>query len=122
MHVLPRALPIAALLVPAAVLIAAGQADARLAAHAPTAALTRCVDLPSVPSASCGSVEVPLDRANPAAGTTSVAFALVPRRDEAAPSAGTLLFNPGGPGDPPIAHAADIAEQLAPLLETRDLL
>jgi pimeloyl-ACP methyl ester carboxylesterase len=78
--------------------------------------------VPGVPSASCGSVEVPLDRGDPAAGTTTVAFALVPRRNRAAPAAGTVLFNPGGPGDAPIAHAGDIAKQFAPLLDTRDLL
>jgi pimeloyl-ACP methyl ester carboxylesterase len=75
-----------------------------------------------LPSARCGSVEVPLDRANPAAGTTKVAFALVPRRNRSAPSAGTLLFNPGGPGISGIAQAAKIAGQFAPLLDRRDLL
>jgi pimeloyl-ACP methyl ester carboxylesterase len=47
---------------------------------------------------------VPLDRAHPAKGTTTVAYALVPRRDQSAPSAGTVLYNPGG--TPPARHAA----------------
>src|SRR4051812_15586001 len=75
-----------------------------------------------LPSAECGSVEVPLDRANPAAGTTKVAFALLPRRDPSAPAVGTVLFNPGGPGISAIGQAAKIAGQFAPLLDRRDLL
>jgi pimeloyl-ACP methyl ester carboxylesterase len=86
------------------------------------APLTKCTEVKGVPSALCGSVDVPLDRANPAAGTTTVAFALVPRRNAAAPSAGTILFNPGGPGAATIVDAARIAEGFAPLLDRRDLL
>src|SRR3954468_7751760 len=76
----------------------------------------------SAAAARCGTVTVPLDRANPRAGTTTVAYAVVAHRNRAVPSAGAVLFNPGGPGEPAIAHAAEIAEQLAPLLATRDLL
>jgi pimeloyl-ACP methyl ester carboxylesterase len=89
---------------------------------AATAALARCAGVPDLPTARCGSVEVPLDRANPAAGTTKVAFALVPRRNASAPSAGTLAFNPGGPGDATIANAAETAKMFGPLLDERDLL
>jgi pimeloyl-ACP methyl ester carboxylesterase len=84
-------------------------------------ALARCSGL-QVPSARCGSVEVPLDRGNPGAGTTRVSFALLPRRDRTAPPAGTLLFNPGGPGISAIAQVAKTARQFAPLLDRRDLL
>ena len=89
---------------------------------AATAALVPCKSLAGLPSARCGSVEVPLDRANPTAGSTTVAFALVPRRNASAPSAGTLAFNPGGPGDPTIANGAETAKMFAPLLDKRDLL
>src|SRR4051794_11331656 len=120
---LPRAFLAPALLAPAAgLLFACGGSDQPAAPQAAKAALTRCSDLPGVPSASCGSIEVPLERGNPAAGTTTVAFALVSRRNRAAPAAGTILFNPGGPGDAPIAHAGDLVKQFAPLLDTRDLL
>ena len=111
----------AALLAPAAVLSACGGSDPTPKAPA-ASALQPCAKVPDLPSARCGTVEVPLDRANPSAGTTTVAFALVPRRDSAAPSAGTLAFNPGGPGDPTIAHAAETAKMFAPLLDHRDLL
>jgi pimeloyl-ACP methyl ester carboxylesterase len=113
----------AALLAPAALLSACGGSDdGPPAKPAAAAALKPCANVPNLPSARCGSVEVPLDRANPAAGTTTVAYALVPRRDASAPSAGTLAFNPGGPGDPTIANAAQTAKMFAPLLDHRDLL
>src|SRR4051794_22017330 len=112
MRLVSKVLSAAALLLPAAVLTSGTVA----------AASTPCAGLPELPSASCGSVDVPLDRADPAAGSTTVAYALISRRDTASASEGTLLFNPGGPGDAPIEHAADIAAQFAPLLEKRDLL
>ena len=115
------ALLAATLLAPATVLSACGGSEP--APNVPAAsALQPCAKVPDLPSARCGTVEVPLDRANPSAGTTTVAFALVPRRDTAAPSAGTLAFNPGGPGDPTIANAAQTAKMFAPLLDHRDLL
>jgi pimeloyl-ACP methyl ester carboxylesterase len=112
----------AALIAPTAVLIAACGASDRPPGAAATGPLARCADVPGVPSAFCGTVEVPLDRADPAAGTTTVAFALVPRRNSAESSGGTLVFNPGGPGSPTIAASADIAKMFAPLLDRRDLL
>jgi pimeloyl-ACP methyl ester carboxylesterase len=117
------ALLAAALVAPAALLSACGDSE-DVAAQSPGAmgALQRCANVPNLPSARCGSIEVSLDRADPAAGTTTVAFAFVPRRDAAAPSAGTVAFNPGGPGDPTIDHAADTAKMLSPLLDHRDLL
>jgi pimeloyl-ACP methyl ester carboxylesterase len=120
---LPRAFLAPALLGSAAAVISACGGSEQPGSPQPAkAGLTRCSDLPGVPSASCGSIVVPLDRGDPAAGTTTVAFALLPRRNRAAPAAGTILFNPGGPGDAPTAHAGDIAKQFAPLLDTRDLL
>jgi pimeloyl-ACP methyl ester carboxylesterase len=122
---LPRCTAVlaAALLAPAALLSACGGSDdGPPAKPAAAAALKPCANVPNLPSARCGSVEVPLDRANPAAGTTTVAYALVPRRAASAPSAGTLAFNPGGPGDPTIANAAQTAKMFAPLLDKRDLL
>ena len=46
----------------------------------------------------CGTVTVPLDRADPAAGTIDIAYALVPRTDTSRPALGTIVPNPGGPG------------------------
>ena len=57
-------------------------------------ALTACKGVPKALEARCGSVSVPVDRADPGLGTTSVAFALVPRRDAARPSLGTIDRSP----------------------------
>ena len=79
------------------------------------AKLARCSGLLELPRARCGSIRVPLDRANPSLGTTKVAFALVPRRDASRPSLGTVVPNPGGPGKPTIAQGASAVRSFAPL-------
>jgi pimeloyl-ACP methyl ester carboxylesterase len=87
------------------------------------AVLAACAGLPELPRARCGTVAVPLDRTDPALGTVEVAFALVPRRDEARPSLGTIVPNPGGPGVAAIGSPeAPYAELFAPLLDRRDLV
>jgi pimeloyl-ACP methyl ester carboxylesterase len=102
------------------VVLAAMLLTAAPAHSAPT--LTPCTGSAKLPGARCGMVQVPLDRGNPGLGTTDIVFALISRRDPATPSEGTVLFNPGGPGNAPIAQAAGLAEKFAPLLESRDLL
>jgi pimeloyl-ACP methyl ester carboxylesterase len=85
--------------------------------------LAPCTGLPGLPAARCGSVRVPLDRANPGLGTTKVAFALVPRRDGSRPSLGTIVYNPGGPGRPAInSDGADFAKRLRSLRRRRAVL
>src|SRR3954464_9563988 len=70
----------------------------------------------------CGTVTVPLDRTDPAAGTLDVAYALVPRTDTSRPALGPIAPNPGGPGQSTIASAGLYVGALAPLRERRDLL
>jgi pimeloyl-ACP methyl ester carboxylesterase len=85
--------------------------------------LVPCVGLPKLPTARCGSVAVPWDRADPGAGTTRVAFAVLPRRDRSRPSLGTIAVNPGGPGGSVIDGAGEqYAEAFKPLLGRRELL
>src|SRR3954466_15038112 len=79
-------------------------------------------DTPCPDGVRCGAVTVPLDRSNPAAGTTDVAYALVPRTDTSRPALGTIVPNPGGPGQSTIASAGLYVGALAPLRERRDLL
>src|SRR4051794_19668508 len=66
----------------------------------------------------CGSVEVPLDRADSAAGRMRIVFALLPRRDTSRPSLGTVVLSSG----PIIAAGVPYAQGLAPLRSRRDLL
>jgi pimeloyl-ACP methyl ester carboxylesterase len=70
----------------------------------------------------CGKVTVPLDRSDPSAETIDIAYALVPRRQASRPSLGTIVTNPGGPGQSTIASAGIYLGALAPLLNRRDLL
>jgi pimeloyl-ACP methyl ester carboxylesterase len=53
---------------------------------------------PCPPGARCGSVTVPLDRANPARGTIDVGYVLLPHTDSSRPAVGAIVPNPGGPG------------------------
>jgi pimeloyl-ACP methyl ester carboxylesterase len=72
--------------------------------------------------ARCGSVTVPLDRQNASAGTIDIHYALVPHTDRSRPAAGTIVPNPGGPGQATIASAGLYLQPIAPLLRARDLL
>jgi pimeloyl-ACP methyl ester carboxylesterase len=85
--------------------------------------LEPCVDLPSLPTALCGSLAVPLDRNNPDAGTTMVSFALVQRTDTSQPGLGTIVPNPGGPGSSTIDFSGALfTSALEPLMDQRDVL
>ncbi len=94
----------------------------RRAARAAVAVLAVALAVAAPAAARSGAVTVALDRADPAAGTTRVAYRLIPRSDRSSPAQGTILFNPGGPGQAPIGLAAPVRRELAPLLEHRDLL
>ncbi len=85
--------------------------------------LRSCRNLPGLPTARCGRIEVPLDREDLSAGTTSVAFAVVPRREQSRPSLGTIVPNPGGPGGSTILGSGPgYVTTLGPLLRRRELL
>lgn len=70
----------------------------------------------------CGSVSVPLDRQNASAGAIDIRYALVPHTDTARPAVGTIVPNPGGPGQAAIASAGLYLGAMAPLRRDRDLL
>ena len=65
-------------------------------------------DTPCPDGARCGTVTVPLDRAIPSAGTIDIAYALLPRTDTSRPALGTIVPNPGGPGQSTIASAGPV--------------
>jgi pimeloyl-ACP methyl ester carboxylesterase len=72
------------------------------------------------PQTVCGSIEVPLDRSHPQAGTLPIFFALI-GHSEAGPARGTILASAGGPG---ISTTWDglFPFLFEPLLDHRDLL
>ena len=108
-----------------AVLVAAIASSLLVAApahgQAQAVALGACKDVPKALHARCATISVPFDRADPGLGTTHVAFAVVPRRDVARPSLGTIA-GPGGPGSFLIDRAADVAATFTPLRDRRDLV
>ncbi|MFB9198424.1 alpha/beta fold hydrolase [Actinomadura verrucosospora] len=96
--------------------MAAGQAGA---AGTPRSGPAECVP---VARAVCGTVRVPLVRARPELGGTTVAYALIEHRDTSRPVKGTVTINPGGPGNSAIASASQYAQMYRGLLEDHDLL
>jgi pimeloyl-ACP methyl ester carboxylesterase len=78
--------------------------------------LEPCEDLPG---AWCGTLPVPFDRADPAAGTIPVAFEWYPA--EQVP-VGTIVAVEGGPGFPSTGSRDYYLELFAPLQATRNLL
>jgi pimeloyl-ACP methyl ester carboxylesterase len=83
---------------------------------------TASAAVPCPDGARCGTVTVPLDRAHPAAGTIDIAYALVPHSDASSPSLGTVVTNPGGPGQSTIASASIYLQGAPQLFVNRDLL
>ncbi|MGC4953483.1 alpha/beta fold hydrolase [Actinomadura citrea] len=108
----------AALAVVAAGGMAAGPAGAGTPQPTPQSG-AGCVP---VARAVCGTVQVPLVRARPELGGTTVAYVLVGHRDTSRPAEGTVTINPGGPGDSAIASASRYAKMFGGLLEDHDLL
>jgi pimeloyl-ACP methyl ester carboxylesterase len=81
-------------------------------------ALQPCTDSPGM----CGSIDVPLDRSDPLAGTTAIGFTLIPHGDASVASQGTILAIAGGPGISSTSEWNGYLDQLGPLLDARDLL
>ncbi|MFA1548621.1 alpha/beta fold hydrolase [Actinomadura chokoriensis] len=112
----------AGMLVAGLAAVAAGGVVAVPAGRAGTpqgAASTGCVP---VSDAVCGTVRVPLVRARPELGETTVAYALIKHRDTSRPAESVVTMNPGGPGDSAIASAATYERMFAGLLKDHDLL
>src|SRR5206468_5239454 len=116
------------LVVPAGQVPAGGGAPAPPAARAavgtagPSPGVAAVSGCAPVPAAECGTVRVPLDRSHPGRGSIDVAYALIRHRDQSSPAAGTVVPNPGGPGDSPIEFAPIYAAGFAELLADHDLL
>ncbi|MFN8185531.1 MAG: alpha/beta fold hydrolase [Gaiellales bacterium] len=73
------------------------------------------------PGGLCGIVDVPLDRDAPGAETIPIAFELYPRRDQSAPSLGTVIVVQGGPGGSS-TELRFFYDFFGPLFDQRDLL
>jgi len=73
-------------------------------------------------TATCGTVDVPLDRAQPAAGTIPIYFELYQRSGSSGPSPVAIVPSIGGPGVSDTAFRLLWLSIFAPLLDRRDLL
>jgi pimeloyl-ACP methyl ester carboxylesterase len=69
----------------------------------------------------CGSITVPLDRANPAAGPIGIGYVLLPHTDTSKPPISAIVPNPGGPGSPATTYAP-FYSAFAPLRARHDVL
>jgi hypothetical protein len=113
--------PVSALLLAAAMLL--GLAPGTGASPAEDDGLTvgqlRLQPCEDLAGAWCGSLRVPFDQANPAAGTIRINFEWYPA--EQAP-AGTIVAMEGGPGYPSTGSRDYYLELFAPLQRSRNLL
>jgi pimeloyl-ACP methyl ester carboxylesterase len=91
------------------------------AAAVPIATFAKCGPSAAA-NARCGTVAVPLDRANPASPAIAIAFQLTPHTDQSAPAASAIVTSNGGPGLSNIISDPIWRDRLAPLLATHDLL
>jgi pimeloyl-ACP methyl ester carboxylesterase len=64
----------------------------------PTVALSPCLSDQRPGNWHCGSIDVPLDRANPDAGTISILFYIHSHDDDSTPASEPVFATPGGPG------------------------
>ncbi|MGZ4380450.1 MAG: alpha/beta fold hydrolase [Gaiellaceae bacterium] len=87
----------------------------------PVATFIPCDPIPGTP-ARCGTVDVPLDRAQPAAGTIPIYFELYLHSDSSRPSLGAIVPATGGPGNSNTARRGRLLSLFGPLLDRRDLL
>ena len=92
-----------------------------IAAAAPIPTFEKCGPAAAA-NAQCGTVAVPLDRANPASPTIAIAFQLTPHADQSAAAVSAIVISNGGPGISNIASDPIWRDRLAPLLKTHDLL
>lgn len=96
-------------------------APAAAAAPGPTAMFVPCP--PGTPGgARCGTVTVPLDRADPGGATIPIAFQLYPATDTAKPAVSTIVSSNGGPGVSNIASAGFWLSRLQPLMDRHNFL
>ena len=102
----------------AAAVAPAAEARAAVRSRAAEASGTLLAPCDDPPELLCGSIDVPLDRTNPSAGTIPIFFAVAPHTAPG-PAEGTVLFADGGPGGS--STRLPILEVLYPdLMDTRD--
>jgi pimeloyl-ACP methyl ester carboxylesterase len=69
--------------------------------------------------ARCGTLRVPLDHSGATPGTMPLAYGILPA---SGPRTGTIVFLTGGPGEPAVRYAPEVASELAPVRATHDIV
>ena len=101
--------------------LATAQTTTAVAASGPVAVFAAC-PAGTATGARCGTVAVPLDRANPGGATIAIAFQLYPATDTSRPALSTIVSSNGGPGASNIASAGFWLGRLQPLMSQRNFL
>ncbi len=70
----------------------------------------------------CGTVEVPLDRADPSAGSIRIGYELYPHSDATGPARETIVAIEGGPGYATTASRGYYLGLFRPMMDRHDLL
>src|SRR3954447_6087632 len=101
--------------------LAAGPTVAGAGGPGPTAVSVPCpAGTPA--GARCGTVSVPVDRADQGGARIPIAFQLYPATDTAQPAVSTIVSSNGGPGVSNIASAGFWLSRLRPLLDSHNYL
>ncbi len=95
------------------------RASASMLATQPSVALTPCADDPGW---LCGSLPVPIDRAQPHGRQISIGFTVFPHTDPASTARDALVFSQDGPGAPSSGARGDAQFVFGPLTAQRDIL
>jgi pimeloyl-ACP methyl ester carboxylesterase len=104
-----------------ATLLTPAMAHPAAASSAPTVIFTRCPG--GTPARTeCGTVSVPLDRADPKSPVIGIAFQFYPATDTSKPAVSTIVPSNGGPGASNIAAAGMWLSLLGPLRSRWNLL
>ncbi len=94
-------------------------ADVSMLSTTPRTALDPCEDDPAW---LCGSIRVPIDRADPSGRSIPVGFQVFPHRGAGEGAHDAIVVNAGGPGVATTADRSFFQFVMDPLLERRDLL
>ncbi len=95
------------------------RASVSMLATTPSVALATCADDPAW---LCGSLPVPIDRADPHGRQISIGFTVLPHTDPASTARDALVFSQDGPGAPSSGARGSAQFVLGPLTAQRDLL
>ena len=103
----------------------AGSSNPETTTSSPNAEVSAFGDLPPCDEDAswlCGSVEVPLDRADPEGEQLEIAYYVLPHSDDTTPAAEPVFVTPGGPGYNVWVDGKDPIASIAALTANHDIV